>query len=283
MPRRLYAFGAPLVVLVVLLSALYVLRQRDGGPLPAAGPVHPVRDGSLPQGQAGGWRPVFADEFDGSIVDSTKWTDRSSALADDGHGNKDNQQLEWNRAANCAVAGGELVMTARREPVTSPAGVRYDWTSCLLTSTPALALRYGFVEERAVLPAERGFWPALWTWQAPGVDRPVETDVYEFYSDNHARLHLSQHSGSRSGEPGRCRWKPPFDPTTGWHTYGAAILPSGTTWYVDGAPVCHVAATSDGDTNIITNLAVYAQVPPAADTRSAVKRVDYVRAWTPIT
>ncbi|MGA5300390.1 glycoside hydrolase family 16 protein [Nucisporomicrobium flavum] len=232
---------------------------------------------ALPDGQKGGWRPAFHDEFDGDRLDPSRWADHSSAEPDEGRGNLGNQQLEWNRAANCRVGGGELVMTARRETVTSPSsGQRYDWTSCLITSTPAYAFQYGYLEERAILPAARGFWPAFWTWQARGVDRHTETDAYEFYSDNHRRLYGTQFSGER----GRCEWRPAFDPTAGWHTYGVAIEPSGTTWYADGRQVCHSDATSDAPTAIISNLAVYSRIPPEPATTSAVKRVDYIRAWT---
>jgi beta-glucanase (GH16 family) len=136
-------------------------------------------------------------------------------------------------------------------------------------------LQYGYLEERSILPAERGFWPAFWTWQARGVDRHTETDVYEFYSDNHSRLYGTQYSGVQ----GRCDWAPSFDPTKDWHTYGVAIEPSGTTWYVDGVRVCRTDATADGRTNIISNLAVYSKIPPEAGTSTATKRVDYIRAW----
>jgi beta-glucanase (GH16 family) len=231
----------------------------------------------LPDGQEGGWTLAFRDEFDGDRLDRGRWDDRSSAEPDEGRGNIGNQQLEWNQAANCEVRGGELVMTARREQTVSPStGQRYDWTSCLITSTPSYAFQYAYIEERSILPAPRGFWPAFWTWQARGVERHTETDVYEFYSDNHRRLYGTQFSGAR----GRCEWRPPFDPTAGWHTYGAAIEPSGTTWYADGEEVCRTEATSDAMTTIISNLAVYAQIPPEPGTGSAVKRVDYIRAWT---
>jgi beta-glucanase (GH16 family) len=166
-------------------------------------------------------------------------------------------------------------MTAKREQVTSPSGNRYDWTSCLITSTPSYAFEFGYLEERSILPAARGFWPAFWTWQARGVDRHTETDAYEFYSDNHRRLYGTQYSGAQ----GRCDWRPPFDPAKGWHTYGVAIEASGTTWYADGAEVCHTDATTDAKTNIISNLAVYSMIPPDDSTGSATKRVDYIRAW----
>jgi beta-glucanase (GH16 family) len=277
--------AVPVIVALLVGAVLFALRGRaqpvsPGDGLPAGPPPageHQGADGPPPQpvGAQGGWELVFSDEFDGDALDRSRWSDRSSAQGGGGHGNTDNQQLEWNQLANCQVTGGELHMTARREAFTAPSGERYDWTSCLLTTTPSHRFQYGFIEERAILPAAKGFWPAFWTWQAAGVNKHVETDVYEFFSDNHRRLYFTQHSGGT----GRCEWKPSFDPTVDWHTYAAAIEPSGTTWYVDGAQVCHTPSTSDGPTNIIANLAVYSEIPPAASTSRAVKRVDYIRAW----
>jgi beta-glucanase (GH16 family) len=242
------------------------------------GPAPNPDDGPpLPAGQVGGWQLAFSDEFDGSSLDSSRWQDHSSAEPDEGRGNLGNQQLEWNQVANCQVSGGALVMTAKRQSVTSAAGNRYGWTSCLITTARSYTFQYGYLEERAVLPAPRGFWPAFWTWQARGVEQHTETDVYEFYSDNHERLYVTQYSGSQ----GRCDWRPPFDPSRDWHVYGVAIQPSGTTWYVDGREICHTAATADATTNIISNLAVYSKIPPDPATNEATKRVDYVRAWQP--
>jgi beta-glucanase (GH16 family) len=266
--RTLLSLGSVLLV-VACFSMFLAIRDQGTGRTP-----QPPTDGPLrPFGPGGDWNLAFGDEFDGASLDAAKWTDRSSAEADEGRGNKNNKQLEWNQAANCAVAGGALTMTAKRESVTSTTGIGYDWTSCLLAST--YSFQYGFIEERAVLPAPKGFWPAFWTWQANGVNVPVETDVYEFHSDNHGLLELTQHSGSRGG----CKWAPKFDPSEELHVYGAAIEPSGTTWYVDGQQVCRTGSTSNGVTNIITNLAVFAESPPADSTGSATKRVDYIRAW----
>lgn len=229
-----------------------------------------------PLGPGGAWKLTFSDEFSGSALNRSRWTDYSTAEQDAGRGNPGNQQLEWNQAANCTVSGGALVMTARRQQVTSPqTGRRYGWTSCLITSRGSFAFHYGYVEERAILPGATGFWPAFWTWQAGDTAQPIETDVYEFYSDNHTRLYGTQFSGAG----GRCEWAPPFDPSVGWHTYGVAIQPGGTTWYADGRQVCHTNATSAGLTNIISNLAVYSKIPPSPSTTTATKRVDYIRAW----
>lgn len=231
-------------------------------------------DASTPVGASGTWKLKFADEFNGSALDMSKWATKSSAESDNGQGNKGNQQLEWNQASNCSVSGGLLTITAKPDSITSPSGQHYDWSSCLITSSPLYAFRYGYIEERAKFPAQTGFWPGFWTWQAPGVNQWIETDAYEYYSDNRTRLYQTQHSGTGGG----CTPTLPFDPSAGFHTYGVAIESTGTTWYVDGQRTCKVSATSSGMTNILSNMFVYSQIPPAAGT-VATKQVDYIRAW----
>jgi beta-glucanase (GH16 family) len=227
-----------------------------------------------PLGVPGNWTYTFGDDFTGPVAWGTRWADSSSAEADNGHGNKGNQQLEWNRKANCSTANGVLSLTAKPDNITSPSGQHYNWSSCLLTSSPSYAFRYGYIEIRAQLPSPKGFWPAFWTWQADGNNRWTETDVFEFYSDNHSRLYLSQHSGAGGGTV----YTMPFDPTTGFHTYGADIAPDGTRFYVDGQLVHTAAGTSTGLTNIIVDNFVYSKIPPAPGTTGVLK-VDHVRAW----
>jgi beta-glucanase (GH16 family) len=250
--------------------------NENHGPLPTAASPPAVDQPVLPVGQTTGWTLAFSDEFESTSLSTGKWQDTSSAEADQGHGNLDNHQLEWNQAANCTVSQGQLTMTAKREAYTSRSGTHYDWTSCLLTTTHSFGFQYGYIEERSILPSAKGFWPAFWTWQAPGVDQQLETDVYELYTAHPRTMLFTQHSG----ETGACQRRPGFDPTAGWHTYGAAITPAGTTWYLDGVRFCQTPATSAGNANVITNLAVDGQSPPDGGTDSAVKVVDYIRAWT---
>ncbi|SMH47428.1 carbohydrate-binding domain-containing protein [Azospirillum agricola] len=230
-----------------------------------------------PQAPAGStWKLVFDDEFNGTKVDTTKWTDSSSAEADGGHGNLGNRQLEWNQMKNATVSDGILSLTAKRESYTSASGTHYDWTSGLLTTSPSFTFQYGYIEERAKMPAEKGFWPAFWTWQAPGVNSWQETDAYEYYSDNKSKIYLTSHAGSGGGSIHDL----PFDPTTDFHTYGVDIRPTGTTWYIDGVKVASASGSPSAPTNIITNLAVFKDIQPAASTMSATKQVDYVRAYS---
>ena len=250
-----------------------VTPSRTATPSPSTTATSPAGT-PKPLGAPGLWTLKFSDEFNGPIAWGTKWADSSSAEGDNGHGNLGNQQLEWNRAANCSVANGVVSLTAKPDSITSPSGTHYNWSSCLLSSSPSYAFRYGYIEIRAQLPGPRGFWPAFWTWQAAGNNRWTETDVFEFYSDNHSRLYLTQHSGAGGG----ITYGMPFDPTTGFHTYGADIAPNGTRFYVDGKLVGTVAGTSTGLTNIIVDNFVYSRIPPAPGTTASMK-VDYVRAW----
>jgi beta-glucanase (GH16 family) len=230
----------------------------------------PLTPTTVPQS----WRLVFNDEFDGASIDWSKWSDSSSAESDGGHGNKKNNQLEWNQGTNCSVSNGILSLTARPADFTSPSGVHYDWSSCLLSSWPSFAFQYGFIEVRAKLPAPPGFWPSFWTWQTSQNERWTETDVYELHSHNPTQLYLTQHSGKGGG----CRLALDFYPSAAFHTYAADISPRGTKFYVDNVQVCKAAGTSTGLTNVMLSNFVWSVVPPAPGS-SGVHEVDYVRVW----
>jgi beta-glucanase (GH16 family) len=227
-----------------------------------------------PLGPGGSWTMAFDDEFSGDSVNPQNWATTSVAEPDGGHGNLSNFQLEWDQGQNCSVAGGALTITAERADVTSSEGNHYGWTSCLLSSKPSFAFHYGYMEMRAELPYAAGFWPGFWTWQTGGPDN--ETDAMEYYSNDRYHVSLFQHSDGRGG----CAYAVlPFNATTGYHTYGADIQPSGTTWYLDGHEVCSTSATSTGMTNLMLTMFVYSKSPPTSGTQSAAEEIDYVRVW----
>ncbi|MFD0321680.1 MULTISPECIES: glycoside hydrolase family 16 protein [Lysobacter] len=235
---------------------------------------------SRPLGAGSNWVYKFGDEFTAAAVDWNKWADNSSAESDNGHGNPGNQQLEWNQAANCSVSNGVLAMQAKRERVRSPSGRYYDWTSCLLSSHKRYNFRYGFIEARMKLPGVAGFWPAFWTFQAPGAQQWNETDVFEYYSDNKSRLYLNQYVIKNGAEDlDSYIHTISFDPSAGYHVYGADIAPDATRFYVDGQLVRTTRNISQIETSILVDHFVYAGKPPASTTQSATTYVDYIRAW----
>lgn len=259
-----------LTAVLFLMGTLIVPSTELGAPTDDAAAAAPK-----PLGLSGSWKLTFSDDFNGKSVNWKKWTDRSSSQSDNGHGNKKNQQLEWNRRSNCSVSKGVLTQTAKRQNVKSPSGVKYKWTSCLVTTTPSFAFQYGYIEIRSKLPSGKGFWPSFWTWQSPDNGVWTETDVYEFFSDNPKALYVAQQSGRADG----CTVKKHgFNPSKGFHVYGADITPTGTVFYIDGKRVCSTLSTSTGPTNIIISNFVYSKKPPSSKAKGK-HQIDYVRAW----
>lgn len=262
------------ILIALPIAVLYTNKNNDT--------IYSHADTVQPVGQTSGWTMTFSDEFSGTSVDTTKWSYQSTAEGDWssnplGTGNSGNEQLEFDQPANCTITDGILSMIGKPDNITSQSGKHYNWSSCMLNTSPSYAFRYGYIEVRAQLPSPKGFWPALWTWEKSGVSAPgaAETDVFEFYSDNHTNLYQTNHNVSPAQQN---VYKMPSDPTAAYHVYGADIEPTGTDWYVDGVKTYHTSTTSGGETNILLDNFVYSKIPPASGSTGTFY-VDYVRAW----
>jgi beta-glucanase (GH16 family) len=133
-----------------------------------------------------GYTLAWADEFnrDGR-PDAKNWTYE--------HGFVRNRELQWYQPDNARVAGGLLIVEARRERVSNPgfeAGSA-DWrrnrefseyTSASLITRGLHSWRYGRFEMRGRIDTRPGMWPAFWTL---GVSGPWphngEIDIMEYY------------------------------------------------------------------------------------------------------
>lgn len=217
------------------------------------------------------WPVAFGDEFDGTQLDRSKWTIYSDAEADQCLGNKGNEQLEWHTWESLSVGDGQLTMTARKDNP-QPG---YEWSGPLITTGHAcgnepeqgFAVAPGdYVETRLRLPDEQGFWPSTWTWNGDGSN---EQDTYEFYSDNHTKLYLTNHY-QQSG----CVYDSPVDLTEEWHVISEQLGPDETIWYLDGKEICR-GGPYDGDGALLLDMFVYAKIPPQVTEESM--QVDYVR------
>ncbi len=123
------------------------------------------------------WKLVWADEFDGTTVDATKWG-YDVGTGSDGWGN---QELQYYTAGdNVKVEGGNLTIEARKESV---GGMGY--TSARLLTKGKAEWTYGRIEARIKMPYGNGTWAAFWmlganidtvSWPACG-----EIDIVEFW------------------------------------------------------------------------------------------------------
>ena len=173
------------------------------------GPGAPVIDeiGGVPAG----FRLVWSDEFDvAGLPDSSKWNydiDRNFA----GWYNNELQYYANARPENSRVENGHLVITARREDL-STLGLA-DWggqrySSARLVTSGKAQWTYGFIEIRAKLPCGRGTWPALWTLSSPpqtGWPDDGEIDIMEHVGFDQGVVHGTVHTGAYNHTRGNHR------------------------------------------------------------------------------
>jgi beta-glucanase (GH16 family) len=134
-----------------------------------SGAASPAAEQPLAPREGAGWELVWADEFEGTSLDRTKWTPEVSCW---GGGNNE-RQCYTDRPDNIAVEGGMLLLKAKKERFAGPARPPeiaerdnptqvQSHTSGKVRTIGLHAWRYGRIEVRAKVPAGQGTWPAIW-------------------------------------------------------------------------------------------------------------------------
>ena len=238
-----------------------------------------------PLGQTGQWRLVFADEFDGTALDGTKWTTCWSYGCATTHPNL------WYSASNVDVSDGIVRLRADNHSQYQH-GRTIPYTSGMIStgagggrSSPRFTAQYGYFEARVRVPAGRGLWPAFWMLSPE--QKPPEIDIMEVLSKEPTRVHLHYHYIDEAGvlQDIGTAWDD-GDFSAGWHTFGVDWQPDAIIWYVDGVERNrfegkHVAAEP---LFLILNLQVGGKDSwsgPADETTvfPAYYDIDYVRVW----
>ncbi|GGA99049.1 glycoside hydrolase family 16 protein [Puia dinghuensis] len=122
------------------------------------------------------YKLVWSDEFNyQGLPDSTKW---SYDVGGNGWGNRELEYYTNADTANAVVRNGYLYLTARKEQKDANA-----YTSARLVTKKKGDWLYGRIEVRAMLPAGRGLWPAIWMlptdWKYGGWPASGEIDIME--------------------------------------------------------------------------------------------------------
>jgi beta-glucanase (GH16 family) len=141
-----------------------------------------------------GWVLDWSDEFDGTTLDHAKWVEESG-----GHGWGNNElQYYTGRAENVRVAGGYLVIEARKESFENR-----EYTSARIKTAGLKERTQGRYEARIKVPRGQGIWPAFWLLGSDigsaGWPRCGEIDIMENIGKEPALVHGTLHGPGYSG------------------------------------------------------------------------------------
>lgn len=175
-----------LTLLAPLMPALAGSPTDPSGPVPA------------------GYRLVWSDEFNTpGLPDPTKWG-HDTVMNQQGWHNRELQYYSGPRAQNAVVKEGKLLLTARKESLsTAPDWGGQRYTSARLLTRGLGEWTYGFFEVRAKLPCGKGIWPAIWTLGSGGAwPDDGELDIMEFIGADPTRVFSTVHTLAGHGSRG---------------------------------------------------------------------------------
>ncbi|GAB4254824.1 MAG: hypothetical protein Kow00109_30080 [Acidobacteriota bacterium] len=255
-------------------------------------PVVPAVTGEAPSG----WRLVWADEFDGTTVDTNRWEFMIGDGTNYGIPGWGNAELEYytDRPENARVEGGSLHIVARKE---SFGGRQY--TSARLRTKNKGDWTYGRFEIRAKLPKGKGIWPALWMLPTDevygGWPHSGEIDIMELVGHEPNRVHGTLHYSSQTGShvfTGMSYRLPSGDFSDDFHVFALEWEPGEMRWYVDGklflvqtywsTRAAPYPAPFDQRFHLLMNLAVGGNWPGSPDATTVFPQemvIDYVRVY----
>jgi beta-glucanase (GH16 family) len=251
----------------------------------------------VPNTAIAGWNLVWSDEFNtDGLPDTNKWdydTDRNRL----GWYNGELQYYARSRLENAKVEGGSLVITARRENLSTAADYGgQNYTSARLVTRGKASWTYGFVEVRAKLPCGGGTWPAIWTlgtggrWPEDG-----EIDLMEQTGANKGQvlgtIHTRAYNYSNGSlGVGQGSSRNVSDACTAFHKYQLTWDANAIVIGVDGTNYFTYTKSVGANTDrwpfdnpqyLLLNLAVGGSLGGTVDNASFPNRmeVDYVRVY----
>lgn len=255
--------------------------------------------------QAGEWKQVWADEFDGDKLDLTRWT----PAADCGGGGNDERQCYVADPDTISVKDGMLRLTAvkrktrgQANPWAGPTGPMKtgDYASGKIVTQGKASWLYGRIEARARVPGGQGVWPAIWMmpelstyggWPKSGEIDILETvnlgapcepkgETCEGGRENRifGTIHFAADAAGAHRQAGGNTVMP--GSPDGFHVYAVEWTPEAIVWSVDGREYARAAqkdwkrddaeagpAPFDRPFHLILNLAFGGRWPEGANAK----------------
>ena len=237
------------------------------------------------------WKLVWADEFDGTTIDTAKWSfqEGNGGPALPGWGN---HELEYYRSENATVDKGKLTIHVLKELYSG-----FSYTSARMRTIHKGDWRFGKIEARMKLPKGQGIWPAFWMMPTDevfgGWPKSGEIDIMEFLGHNTKKVY------------GTCHYGPPWpknmhkgsfdslkvgDFSSEFHNFSVEWNKDTIRWLVDDVKYFSLTKKELAPQNwpfnekfhIILNCAVggdWPGKPDAATIFPQVMEVDYVRVY----
>lgn len=242
-----------------------------------------------PEGQpAGEWQLVFQDQFDGTSLDTTRWS------VGYGWGKKTGWTQELIHEDYVNIADGKLLLTAKPKSETE------YWAGAVNTKNKFYQ-EFGFFEARFKAAKGQGVLTA-W-WGKPNTEQwPPEIDIAEIFGavnpagdssigpwKNSMNIHYKPNPDEKKQEDQTFYTLPDGKLfTDDFHTFAVEWKPEELIWYIDGKEVKRTvkgAVHLRGAFYWILNMHIcstkltWPGCPSPANTWPAVVEVDYVRAW----
>lgn len=230
------------------------------------------------QAAAASYQLIWSDEFDGSSVNTSKWSFETGPGV--------NNEKQYYQSSNATVSNGNLVITAKKQPVNG-----WPYTSARMNTAGHFTTQYGRIEARIKLASGQGLWPAFWMLGnnigSVGWPKCGEIDIMEqvntsntIYGTIHwdANGHVS-YGGNTSTT------------ITDYHVYAVEWDASSIRWYLDGNQFAtanilnNINSTEEFHNQffIILNMAVGGDFPGQTIDESKLPAnmyVDYVRVYS---
>jgi beta-glucanase (GH16 family) len=238
-----------------------------------------------------GYTLVWADEFNGSALNTSDW----NYEVGDGCPNVcgwGNNELEWyTNGSNLYMQRGKLIIEARQESIGGK-----NFTSSRITTQNKKSFQYGRIDIRAKTPVGRGIWPALWmlgnnittvSWPACG-----EMDIMELLGQEpqivHATVHFATPGGPRNISKSITKTGGTF--SDAFHVYSLVWEEDRMQFYVDDQLINDISRSNITPNNypfnapffFIFNIAVGGNWPGSPDATTVFPQwmfVDYVRVF----